>query len=239
MIDSQRVMARTQDNLMLLHRIPLQEASPAQLHMALGRAVMEEIAPLLAGGGGAPGRQAPGMLPVRRVPDRPAGVQQFVLRRGADQVGALFEAQGAPLAQMEDIEDAALGNGGLGRLAACYLDSAAALDLPLVGYGLRYRYGQFKQLFQDSRQKEEPDDWTRRAIPGACAGRNWRWWCHEGAVGQGGATYDMPVARATATAWWAPCACGRTKASTRSTFDAFNAQRYAQASKDKTGPRTS
>ncbi len=69
------------------------------------------------------------------------------------------------LKDLEDIEDAALGNGGLGRLAACFLDSAACLKLPLMGYGIRYKFGLFKQTFQNGFQKELIDDWTRFGDP--------------------------------------------------------------------------
>ncbi len=67
---------------------------------------------------------------------------------------------GLNLEEIEEAErDAGLGNGGLGRLAACFMDSCATLQLPVMGYGLRYEYGMFRQLIQNGFQIEEPDHW--------------------------------------------------------------------------------
>ena len=83
-----------------------------------------------------------------------------------EEMKKLFADRGVDLAVLEDIEDDALGNGGLGRLSACFLDSAASCDLPLSGYGLRYRFGLFKQSFdQNGSQVESADDWTKYGDP--------------------------------------------------------------------------
>ena len=74
-------------------------------------------------------------------------------------MGLLYE-------EIEEAEmDAGLGNGGLGRLAACFLDSCATLQLPVKGYGLRYEFGMFRQLLDNGRQVEEPDHWLRDGNP--------------------------------------------------------------------------
>ena len=82
-----------------------------------------------------------------------------------EQTEKVLKINGKSISDFEEIEDAALGNGGLGRLAACFLDSGATLGLPLDGYGIRYRFGLFKQYFEDGFQKETLDDWTKYGDP--------------------------------------------------------------------------
>src|SRR5438132_2935923 len=81
-------------------------------------------------------------------------VSEAVKQRSLDWLGLL-----------EEEPDAGLGNGGLGRLAACFLDSMATMQLPAMGYGLRYEYGMFRQSIEAGWQQEQSDNWLRRPDP--------------------------------------------------------------------------
>ena len=83
-----------------------------------------------------------------------------------DSVRKAMQELAIDMEQLAEVEaDAGLGNGGLGRLAACFLDSCASLNLPVMGYGIRYEYGMFRQRIQNGHQVEEPDHWLRDGHP--------------------------------------------------------------------------
>ncbi len=147
------------------HQVTLQEASTAQLHDALAGVIMAAIADNWYECRHAHERMREAYyFSAEYLVGRMVYNNLFALEL-LDEVRSAFSDKGLDLAMFEDIEDAALGNGGLGRLAACFLDSAATHDYPLDGYGLRYRYGLFRQSFRDGFQVESADDWQRAGDP--------------------------------------------------------------------------
>ena len=149
-----------------------------------------------------------------------------------DEVDEVLKSHGFSLRDLEEVEDAALGNGGLGRLAACFLDSAATLNLPLNGYGIRYKYGIFKQGIVDGFQTETADDWTKFGDP-------WSKRCNDDIVEVTfgdqvvrAIPYDMPIIGygtnhiGTLRLWQA-------EPVNEFDFNIFNQQKYLEASKEK------
>ena len=156
----------TEAQLKYTYDVSLKEATPQELHEALGVAVMMSISDNW-------NRSKRTRMHQRKAYYFSA---EFLIGRLVysnlynlgilDEMKQLFAERGVDLAVLEDIEDAALGNGGLGRLAACFLDSAASCNIPLSGYGLRYRFGLFKQSFdKNGSQVEAADDWTKFGDP--------------------------------------------------------------------------
>ena len=160
------ILKWTEAQLKYTYDVSLQEATPQELHEALGVAVMMAISDNWNNS------------KHTRMHQRKAYYisAEYLIGRLVysnlynlgilDDMKQLFAERGVDLASLEDIEDAALGNGGLGRLAACFLDSAASCNIPLSGYGLRYKFGLFKQSFDEQgRQKENADDWSKFGDP--------------------------------------------------------------------------
>ncbi|MBR4864939.1 MAG: glycogen/starch/alpha-glucan phosphorylase [Oscillospiraceae bacterium] len=156
----------TEAFLKFTHDVSLREASATELHEALGTAVMMNIS------------ENWNNSKHTRMHQRKAYYisAEYLIGRLVysnlynlgilDEMKQLFAERGVDLAILEDVEDAALGNGGLGRLAACFLDSAASINIPLSGYGLRYRFGLFKQKFDaNGSQVEGADDWAKYGDP--------------------------------------------------------------------------
>ena len=231
-MNAQQLIKCAEARLMAESHKSLIEANAWELHNALSGAAMEAIAPVWA------------KKEAARFPRRQAYYlsMEFLVGRLVynnlycmgllDSVKALLKEKGVDPTILEDVEDDAFGNGGLGRLAACFLDSAATCDVPLTGYGLRFKYGLFKQTFVDGRQVELPDDWSRFGDP-------WSIRREEDAVVVSMKTgdvlavpYDMPVIGygmknvGTLRLW-------QTESLHEIDFPLFNQQEYAKAAADK------
>lgn len=215
-------------------RLPkdISSATPQQLHNALGETVMELYSRQWSNARGEHlSKRRAAYLSMEFLVGR--AVYNNLLCLGIyNEVNEAFSELGLNLADLEVIEDAALGNGGLGRLAACFLDSAATLGLPLDGYGIRYKYGLFRQTIEDGFQREYIDDWTRYGDP-------WSVRCDEDTVlikfnGQTvkAVPYDMPIFGCktenigTLRLWQA-------EPVKEFDFETFNDQHYLEASKEK------
>ena len=164
--DVNKIVLQTEALVRLRHDETLQQTSPERLHECLGAALMMECSENWTE---TRRRQAQDRRAFYFSAEYLVGrlIYNNLFNMGIlEPIRAAFAEKGVDLACLEEIEDAALGNGGLGRLAACFLDSAATCDLPLTGYGLRYRFGLFRQSFdRDGSQRENADDWTKYGDP--------------------------------------------------------------------------
>ncbi len=129
---------------------------------------------------------------------------------------------------LEAENDAALGNGGLGRLAACFLDSSTTQDLPVTGYGILYRYGLFKQAFDNGFQTEHPDAWKENGYPFCIRREDQPRIVHFDDMTVRAVPYDMPITGygtdnvGTLRLW-------KAEPMQEFDYDAFNSQRFTDA----------
>ncbi len=227
-----QIIERTKEICLAQHHKDLKDAEPWQLHNALSEAVMTYIAPKWT------------CDQQKQLKDRIAcylsaeflmgraiynnlyslGILQDIKKELAD--------EGVSLETLEDVEDAALGNGGLGRLAACFLDSAATLGIPLMGYGLYYQFGLFKQRFENFRQVEYPDNWTQFGDPWGIRRDDLIVTVRMNGLVVKAVPYDVPIIG------WEAKTIGtlrlwKSESLNEIDFEEFNEQHYATAAKGK------
>ena len=160
------ILKWTEAELKYAYDVTLKEANAQELHQALGRAVMMSISDNWNASKKLRQHQRKAYyISAEYLIGRL--VYSNLYNMGIlEEMKQLFAERGVDLACLEEVEDAALGNGGLGRLAACFLDSAASTNIPLSGYGLRYKFGLFKQSWDaEGSQKENADDWSKFGDP--------------------------------------------------------------------------
>ncbi len=129
---------------------------------------------------------------------------------------------------LEQEKDPGLGNGGLGRLAACFLDSCATMNLPVTGYGILYRYGLFRQIFTEGFQKEVPDSWMESGYPFVVRREEERMKVHYQDFDVWAVPYDMPItgygtSNVNRLRLWKP------EPAQEFDFNLFNSQRFDDA----------
>ena len=155
-------------NVKTLYRKNLEEATPQQIFQAVGYAVKDQIVQNWMDTQKAYEEEDPKIvyyMSMEFLMGRALG-NTLINLQGYQDVKEALEELGVDLNAVEDQEpDAALGNGGLGRLAACFLDSLATLGYSAYGCGIRYRYGMFKQEIRDGYQVEVPDNWLKDGNP--------------------------------------------------------------------------
>ena len=200
-----------------------------QLHGALARSIMKQAAPVMAKS--APKGRSASYFSAEFLVGR-AVYNNLMCLGLLDDAEALLNSAGASLCSLEEIEDAALGNGGLGRLAACFLDSAASMKLPLTGYGIRYKYGLFKQGIKNGFQTETADNWQRQGDPWSIRREQEKVVVHFADGDVNAVPYDYPVIGygtenvGTLRLWQA-------ETDDEFDFDLFNQSRYTEAGEKK------
>lgn len=232
MTDSNQILRMTEQNLKSSFQKDMKSASAAQLHDALSKAVMALISDdwIISKNKHIMARRAY-YFSIEFLIGRMVFNNLYCLGV-LGEVREKLRERGADLAALEDIEDTALGNGGLGRLAACFLDSAATMALPLDGYGIRYKFGLFKQLFVDGMQCETADDWQTDGDPWSCRRDDRAVTVAFADQTVRAVPYDMPVIGyqsghvGTLRLW-------QSEAVQELDFTAFNNQDYAQAVREK------
>ena len=157
-----------EDNVRMLFRRNLEEATPQQVYQAVAMTVKDDIIDDWIKTHKAFEKEDKKIvyyLSMEFLMGRALG-NNLINLTYYDDVKKVLSDMGFDLNLIENQEpDAALGNGGLGRLAACFLDSLATLNYPAYGCGIRYRYGMFRQAIEDGYQVEKPDDWLKNGNP--------------------------------------------------------------------------
>lgn len=168
LFDKEKFIQEVKDQMKLLYRRTLEDGTKEQLYQAVSYAVKDDIIDRW-------------IATHKEFEKRNSKIvyylsMEFLMGRALgnnminltyyEEVKKALEELGLDLNELEDMEpDPALGNGGLGRLAACFLDSLATLNYPAYGCGIRYRYGMFAQAIENGYQIEKPDDWLKDGYP--------------------------------------------------------------------------
>ncbi len=232
MMNAKELLQQAEALLMMNDHTTIEKASATQLHNAISTAAMIALSPVWTKcEEERSGKRQAYYLSSEYLMGRMVYNNLYCLGY-LDEVKALLAQRGVDIAVMEDIEDDAFGNGGLGRLAACFLDSAVTIDVPLTGYGLRYKYGLFKQSFEDGRQVESPDDWAKFGDPWSIRRLDQSVIVKMATGDVRAVPYDMPIVGygakniGTLRLW-------QTEPIKAVDFFQFNEQRYEQAAADR------